>query len=196
MINYYEDFINDQETTAKTLMEYIPEALHKQLDSTGIITDQYVKDQSARIALSIGDVDNFLKYALPEEADHETAVETMQKALDSGDIDSLAKQFPEYASEIIKNYQNINNEIYNSITSGAGEYVEANQFNAAKLAALEQKGLLQKISGAGAEAVYKTIQMTNSTFDELLKIIQDDKNLSNDEKASQIQRTRNTYRGV
>ena len=181
LINYYEKYLKEADTTAQSFVDFVAEDTGKKLDESLNAVDEYTNDQIARTALSIGDFTGFLDQILPSNSRENAEKRAqLQQSLQSGNIDTVLATFPEYASDILKYYQNINKNVYDKLISGldSQQYINADQFSSATLEKLEANELITRVSGAGKNAIYKTLEkMSEEQLDQFADIVSGDKNI-------------------
>jgi len=169
LLTYYSQYLNSAEKETQTFVEYVQNEMGENLESNIEVIENYTNDQIARAALSTGNFTNFLNQVLPSNSRENAEKRAqLQLSLTSGNIDSVLASFPEYASDILKYYQDINKNVYNKLISGldSQQYINADEFSAETLQSLEIAGLVEKISGEGSTAIYKTLdKMTSEQLD-------------------------------
>ena len=169
ILQYYKEYQLSAERKSMSFVDWVEKNIDKQLAESLEAIDKYTNDQIARAALSTGDFTHFLDQVLPSNSRENAEKRAqLQQSLKSGNIDTVLASFPEYASDILKYYQNINKNVYDKLISGldSQQYINADEFSAETLQSLETAGLVEKISGEGSTAIYKTLdQMTDEQLD-------------------------------
>ena len=169
ILQYYKEYQLSAERKSMSFVDWVGKNIDKQLAESLEAIDKYTNDQMARAALSTGNFSDFLDTIITGSGQTiEDYKYQLKTALTSGDIDSVLAAFPEYASDILKYYQDINKNVYNKLISGldSQQYINADKFSVKTLQSLEADGLVEKISGEGSKAIYKTLdKMTNEQLD-------------------------------
>ena len=156
IVEAYSNFLQRADTEKNNFVEWVAENYDKQLAEAVEKTEQYTNDQIARTALSTGNFSDFLKTVGIKS---DWGINYYNNLLKNGELDTIINRFPEYASDILKYYQDINKNVYDKLISGldSQQYINADEFNAETLQSLETAGLVEKISGEGSKAIYKTL---------------------------------------
>ena len=172
LLQYYQNYlsaISDKTIDSSvTFWDYVQEDFENQYKANIDSANKYTNDQIARAALSIGNFSDFLNTVITPDKFQQDVYRDAIQALQFGDTDTVLAMFPEYASDILKYYQNINKNVYDKLISGldSQQYINADEFSAETLQSLEVNGLVEKISGEGSTAIYKTLdKMTSEQLD-------------------------------